>query len=136
MKPIRWSVIFLLALLAATPLLMAQQTPAPGKATYVGIKNCKMCHSDIHKAWMQKAHSRAFELLVAVKQDKNEKCLPCHTTGYGDGGFVDVEKTPDLKGVTCEACHGPGSEHNGEGKITKIPLSTVCVRCHMKMDIH
>lgn len=110
---------------------------AQSKATYVGAANCQMCHSEVHKSWSAKPHSRAFDLLVAKKQDKNEACLKCHTTGYGRGGFVDAEKTPGLRNVTCEACHGPGSEHNGDkAKITRVPPATVCTACHLKSDIH
>lgn len=107
------------------------------KATYIGHNACDVCHTDIHKSWSKKAHPGAFALLVARKQDKNPECLKCHTTGYGKGGFVDAEKTPDLKGVTCEACHGPGSEHNGDKeKIVRVPPATVCTDCHMKSNIH
>jgi hypothetical protein len=122
---------------APPPLAEPYAGAAQAKAEYVGVSNCKMCHSDIHKSWEEKKHARAFELLVAAKQDKNEKCLPCHTTGYGQGGFVDAEKSADLKGITCEACHGPGGNHNGDpSKITRIPPATVCTRCHMDTNIH
>ncbi|MCX6361097.1 MAG: multiheme c-type cytochrome [Armatimonadetes bacterium] len=110
---------------------------APANATYIGPSACQVCHADTHKSWQKKKHSSAFDLLVARKQEKNAACIKCHTTGYGRGGFVDAEKTPDLRGVTCESCHGPGSEHNGDKeKITRVPPATVCTDCHMKSNIH
>ena len=41
------------------------------------------------------------------------KCINCHATGYGQPtGFKDEASTANLKGTTCEACHGPGSKHD------------------------
>lgn len=109
----------------------------PNQAKYVGVDNCKMCHSDKHENWDKTAHARAFDLLVNVEQDKNAECLPCHTTGYGNGGFVDTASTPKLAGVVCEACHGPGGDHNGDKtKITKTPSAAVCAKCHKERNIH
>ena len=69
--------------------------------------------------------SKAFELLkpgvrVEAKQKAgldpqkdysgDGQCLQCHVTGFGKpGGFTSREETPDLLGVQCEMCHGPGS---------------------------
>lgn len=112
-------------------------TQSPIGAKYEGVRNCRMCHPDEFRKWSKTKHARAYKLLVLAKQEENEECLRCHTTGYGRGGFLDPEKTPDLKGVTCEACHGPGSEHNGdETKIVRTPSAAVCAGCHMEGSIH
>ena len=112
--------------------LMAQ---GPGK--YGGTETCKMCHPDTYGEWAKSRHARGFELLVNVGEEKNVKCLPCHSTGYGNGGFVDEATTPGLKGVTCEACHGPGADHNGDKtKITRVPSAKVCADCHQQTNIH
>lgn len=129
MSVIRPSVIFarcLVVLLAAS---------AAGAApTYVGTRKCKTCHLKEYRSWEKTQMARAFDLLrpgVAPESKKRAqldpkkdythetKCLPCHTTGYGKpGGFVSAERTPDLAGVQCEECHGPGSEYLQEGEMT------------------
>ena len=102
--------------------------------TYVGAKKCRACHLKQFQTWEQTKMAKSFELLragaaSAAKKKANldpakdythdEKCLGCHTTGYGKpGGFVSLEKTPDLVGVQCESCHGPGSEYLKEGAMT------------------
>ena len=102
--------------------------------SYVGAKKCKACHLKQFQTWEPTRMAKSFELLrpgasAAAKQKANldpkkdythdEKCLGCHTTGYGKpGGFVSLEKTPDLVGVQCVGCHGPGSEYLKEGGMT------------------
>jgi coenzyme F420-reducing hydrogenase gamma subunit len=112
-------------------LACAAQAEAP---SYVGAKKCKACHLKQFQTWELTRMAKSFELLrpgvaAAAKQKANldpkkdythdEKCLGCHTTGYGKpGGFVSLEKTPELVGVQCETCHGPGSEYLKEGAMT------------------
>lgn len=103
---------------------------------YVGAKSCKKCHFKQQKTWKKTALASAFEVLkpgqceekkkaagLDLKKDytKDAKCLKCHATGYGTASgyptltegkeFSEAEKVRAglNEGVTCEACHGPGS---------------------------
>jgi hypothetical protein len=38
-----------------------------------------------------------------------QQCISCHTTAAVAGGRLDVQTL--IRGVTCEACHGPGARH-------------------------
>jgi Cytochrome c554 and c-prime len=118
-----------LALLFASASLALSDSPS-----FVGAKKCRACHLKQFQTWEQTRMAQSFELLKAgahaeaktkMKVDPqkdythDEKCLPCHTTGYGKpGGFVSVEKTPELVGVQCESCHGAGGEYLKEGFMT------------------
>ena len=106
-------------------LLMLPAGLLAEEATYVGVEQCRMCHLPHYDSWGETKMSKAFELLkpgaranakvkAGIDPDtdftKEAFCLECHVTGFGKpGGFVDLETTPDLAGVQCEMCHGPGS---------------------------
>lgn len=110
---------------------------APTTARFVGAENCRMCHSDQYRRWAATSHARAFELLEIAGQAQNEQCFSCHSTGFGRGGFKEASTTPGLKGVQCESCHGPGSEHSGDPrKIVKTPPASVCASCHKELNLH
>lgn len=103
-------------------------------ARYVGSQRCKACHLREYRSWQKTRMAKSFDLLrpgaaaeskrkatMEIQKDYTHeaKCLTCHTTGYGQpGGFTSVETTPDLAGVQCEECHGPGSEYLKEGGMT------------------
>jgi hypothetical protein len=124
----------LLSGMALVLILAPAGAAAPASPSYVGAKKCRACHLKQFKSWEQTKMAKSFDLLKAgvnadAKKKMNvdprkdythdEKCLPCHTTGYGKpGGFVSFEKTPDLAGVQCESCHGPGSAYLKEGFMT------------------
>jgi hypothetical protein len=94
---------------------------------YVGSKKCKMCHFKEYKSWNETKMAQALEVLKpgqAVEAKKTHgidpdsdytadaECLKCHTTGFGQpGGFVSVDETPEMAGVGCESCHGPGGDY-------------------------
>jgi nitrate reductase cytochrome c-type subunit len=85
--------------------------------TYVGAEKCKICHKSEKQGqqyplWEATKHSKSFAALatdeakaLAADAPENPKCLKCHAPLS--------EKAPDLKaeGVSCEVCHGPGSEY-------------------------
>ncbi len=103
---------------------------------YIGNRKCRLCHFEYFREWEQDPHSNAFAQLGRMKN--NPYCLKCHTTGYGEAqGFVSEKITPELRGVQCEACHGPGSTHkdnpHDKGSLPigrKIDYQRVCIKCH------
>lgn len=140
---------------------------AAGSPVYVGAQKCKMCHLKEYSAWAASRMAKSFELLAPgvagelkaargfdPKKDyrADPRCLSCHTTGYGKpGGFVDVVKTPNLTGVQCEVCHGPGGTYtqkrfmslqNREYKradlvqagLTAEITKATCVTCHNSVN--
>jgi mono/diheme cytochrome c family protein len=127
----------------------AAAEPAPPEGqTYTGAKACASCHFEQYMSWKKTKHAQAFDVLTA-KYQSDSTCLKCHTTGLGEAtGFKDMATTPALAGVTCETCHGPGSEHEkvvqafGQKKLSPeeekqakdtiwlILPKNVCVECH------
>ncbi len=131
------------------------------KPEVVGLKNCKMCHSkdatgNQYAKWQASPHAKAFEVLASEESkakakelgiddpQTSEKCLPCHSTVAQFK--LDPEKAPIAysDGVTCESCHGPGSEYKGlkvmkglfDGSVKPesvglwMPDEKLCVTCH------
>ncbi len=121
---------------------------------YIGAKNCKMCHMSKGKqypTWSESKHAKAVETLkgeAALKIAKEKgitspstdaKCLKCHSTASTvpanlNGGITTEE------GVSCEACHGPGSAYKAPAVMRNqaesikngliIPDEKLCVKCH------
>ena len=130
-------------------------------AKYVGAKKCKACHIKQFKSWEKTKMAGSFENLKAgIKAEEKKKagvdankdytadpnCLKCHTTGYGKpGGFKSIAETPELVGVQCEGCHGPGGlygdimKKNKEFKLAEVKAAGLvipsedekrCMTCH------
>ena len=124
--------------------LSRYEAVAATEAEFVANKKCKTCHPKVHKGQRKTAHALSFENLTDAGEETNKECLPCHTTGYGQpGGFVDIKTTKDLGGTTCQACHGPGSEHIKKGlekaeraKTIQRTPKDVCTKCHKTHEPH
>lgn len=139
--------------------------------SYVGNKKCKKCHIKQYRSWEKTRMANAFEILkpgnnkeqkekfdldVGNDYTTDEKCIKCHTVGFGKpGGYATpdpadkkaVRKAKKLQGVGCECCHGPGSEYikvfdeilKSKRKYKVEELSavglrkvdeSVCITCH------
>jgi DmsE family decaheme c-type cytochrome len=100
------------ALTAQSPGAKAPDTPAApaGHAEFVGSDTCATCHADVSKNFAANPHQK----MALMHGNAN--------------------------GVTCENCHGAGSEHvAGGGDVTKIfdpakasvkDVDTKCLSCH------
>jgi hypothetical protein len=143
--------------------------PKPG---FVGADACKKCHLKQWKSWKETGMAKAFEDLkpgaVADKKKaagldpqkdftKDAGCVACHVTGYGtetgfpalpaEGKTWTAEETARatlMAGVSCEACHGPGSlypaykKEHPHFKFKEIaalgavhPNAEDCMKCHV-----
>jgi RecJ-like exonuclease len=117
--------------LATMILITSISHTSKAAPTYVGVNQCKMCHMKQYNVWKDTAHAKAFDVLKPADQAKPE-CIKCHVTG----------DNKELKGVQCEACHGPGSEYKSfavmknvkeaEAKGLVAKPVNVCVKCHNK----
>ena len=120
----------------------------PENLEYVGSSSCKLCHDYEYEKWLtstqvfipglsrqaapDSSHANAYATLEQVNSHYDPECVICHVIGMQYyTGFVDPNKTPEMKDVGCENCHGPGSEHIrslGAAETTG-PMST-CTDCH------
>jgi hypothetical protein len=109
--------------------------PRTGKLRekYIGMETCARCHDRTASDFMVSPHFRTFARMTESENERNAKCLPCHTTGYGQFSGYDPESDEkggiDLRGVQCEACHGPGTKHTRDGKY-KEGARKSCRACH------
>jgi uncharacterized paraquat-inducible protein A len=140
--------IIVVIVVICTIVFFEAQVQAQGKAKYVGAKMCAPCHRGAQKGsqaeiWEKSNHAKAYKTLETPEADKIAKekglktaakdspaCLKCHTVGDGKDG------------VTCEACHGPGSEYKSmavmkdrakalaAGLIIASNDPKVCEKCH------
>lgn len=136
--------IVILSVLLALPCFLVCHTRCfagqkPSTATYIGSQACQPCHPQEYQSFSSYAKkSRSFEGIERLRKgltiEELKRCYGCHTTGYGKpGGFVSIEKTPQLKNAGCEVCHGPGSIHAQTGApaaIRRILTKEDCEGCH------
>ncbi len=136
-------------------------------ADYVGPSQCKICHNKKdtgaqYDKWKESKHSSAFEALKSPKAleiakekglekppSESPQCVKCHVTAFDMAAKeVSADAVPaKIKledSVSCEECHGPGSDHIAAGKKvmfqkdTSIDMAATqqkvtaekCTQCH------
>jgi cytochrome c554/c'-like protein len=109
--------------------------------TYVGVKNCKMCHNKAEtgkqfEVWAASAHAKAYESLASPEAkakakemgiedpQKDAKCLNCHVANVAALNDT-TQKLTAGEGVSCEACHGAGSAYKSKKVMEGIVAGTV-----------
>jgi len=159
--------LFIVAVFALI-LLFSMNLSAQDKPMYVGVAKCKACHGkmtgDQYGTWEEGPHANALKSLSSEKALKyaeenniedpanNPKCLNCHATiKTVDEKLIDPKGKLTLEeGVSCESCHGPGSEYKSPKIMSRkaykedpqaaqkaamevgliLPTEEVCVTCH------
>ncbi|MCB9915565.1 MAG: cytochrome c family protein [Planctomycetes bacterium] len=163
-----------IALLSTLGLTLANSGAATGQEKinhYIGAGKCMNCHQadasgNQYAKWQDSKHSHAFEVLgtdeakrvgkeLGIEDpQKSEKCVRCHSTGFGLSEDHFKKGFDAQAGVQCETCHGPGEDHMRarfraaameeerpegevapymkvpEGEIIVTPAKEVCYGCH------
>jgi len=127
---------------------------------YVGSRTCMACHQAQHVTWMQSRHAHAYWRLGADwarflgrtrphYQDledpmKDQRCILCHVTGAQNDDALYAATFRPEEGVSCESCHGPGSNYAEAGIMTdreaflaaggRVPDEGTCRSCHRNSE--
>ena len=141
-------------ILAVTALVFIGLNSTFAERKYTGVKMCSACHKgeknkNVYEKWVSTLHSKSFETLKSAKSleiakkkgianpSEAAECLSCHATNGGKGAGVKKEE-----GVTCEACHGAGSEYSPKSVMTNRDMAVqkglimgtkdadLCKKCH------
>lgn len=115
-------------------LAMVPRRPTLNGSGFAGSRACMPCHSEDYRIWQRTAHAKAMQTLVDEKHDKDPECVVCHVVGLEfEGGFQSMEKTPTLKDVGCESCHGPAKLHAQDPEKHRLGRAgeQSCMSCHV-----
>ena len=83
---------------------------------------------------------------IPMDPQKSAMCLGCHATGAEAEDWEKDETFSEKEGVSCEKCHGPGSEYMDARVMTSreaatkagliIPTRDDCLKCHKEKGSH
>jgi hypothetical protein len=103
-------------------------------ADFIGAEKCGACHQAEYQQWLTTGHATALARLPKPKQ-ADATCRSCHT-------MSPANDDPQLAGVQCESCHGPGKFYAPRfvmkdpelAKLLSLQAVTEdqCAPCHAK----
>ncbi len=127
---------------------------APGTAVTVGMRPCSTCHPAVTAEWLTSKHANLdpagtlYSSGVPTLGQISTCSANCHDPN-GDSNYLTAGYTGNVPRpvIGCEACHGPGSLHAGDGgsgpifrlsnttgtTLGAIPVSgqyVMCTNCH------
>ena len=108
-------------------------SPLIKKNWYGGVESCTRCHKKPSAKWKATTHAKAWDTLQKKDHVWDPECITCHVTGFGfQTGFVTHEKTPKLKHVGCESCHGALGYHvkDPDARVRAYEAKKRCTHCH------
>ena len=126
--------------------------------SYTGVMACAECHAGAamgyqYSRWRASRHAQAYAVLSTPRGHEiatqagldgdprtSVACLKCHATAYHQPAGGTLDSYSVYEGVSCESCHGPGSEYSPEA-IMKDPAAAAaaglqkvtpetCLACH------
>jgi len=140
----------------------AERSSAP---RYVGSRVCRDCHRGAEHGhqdvkWLQSRHAHAYWRLAAdwalylgrlrpqyndlTDPRTDDRCLLCHIAGAQNPDSLYADTFRREEGVSCEACHGPGSEYADPEVMADrarflaaggiLPDERTCRSCHRAGD--
>ena len=130
----------------------------PGRSKFTGVMACAKCHQGPQmgyqfEKWREGDHARAYAVLATEKArqmatesglkgspSRSPQCLKCHAPEWAYPKESSLDEDHYRDGVTCESCHGPGSEYSSEAVmrdktaaraagLRKVGKET-CMPCH------
>jgi hypothetical protein len=113
-----------------------QDCPAatPEQPGFVGSTVCGACHPEALAVWQKTKHPRAYEVLVKEGKQYHLDCVTCHVALWQQpAGTCRVDQTAGREEVSCESCHGPGSNHLAnpvKQTIARADSKQTCLKCH------
>lgn len=103
----------------------------PTSFDFSGAERCANCHSDVYDQWENTGHAHIEDTMQQIGRGRLESCRECHTVGYGEGGYISYDLTPQFANVQCESCHGSGTGHPANGPLpASFDPTDSCGRCH------